>query len=499
MTGRLIVALCGACAFLSSTTAAQDGQVIGGHFDPLPVAFRDVPILKAVYSGGGQGGGLSASCPQVISSHTNSSFTGGSYVVQAGFAEPEMAAVSYTVVADKFPLRIDLIEDIIACSGTNISTTTEWSILVYEGTPATGTLVYQASSDNKLLPHIILPPGTNGVNLNFSVDPADPDQWYVYDNGSHTFSVAFRIDNHNNQTQNPCLVAPPSNSNAFPTTDVGGLHVSSGNWLWALNCGAFGCPPGWTTFAQLPTYCRPSGDWVMRVTWTPLNCGPVVGACCLASGTCVSLDATACGLQGGTYQGDNSDCATAGCTVPTGPCCFASTGACLNLSSSDCTMVGGVPGPAGQSCTGYVCFPTGACCLPNGSCAGPISPQACAALGGAWQGNATSCATTNCPLPTGAACFPNGACLVLTEAQANAVGASWAGPGTNCVDGNANGTADACEVGDPADFNGDGAVNGGDLASLLGAWGSNLDLFDLDNSGLVDGADLSTFLSHWTG
>mgnify|MGYP000971250136 CR=1 FL=1 len=47
------------------------------------------------------------------------------------------------------------------------------------------------------------------------------------------------------------------------------------------------------------------------------------------------------------------------------------------------------------------------------------------------------------------------------------------------------------------DINGDGAVNGGDLAVLLGAWGS-AGAADLNGDGTVDAADLSLLLGAWT-
>ncbi len=50
----------------------------------------------------------------------------------------------------------------------------------------------------------------------------------------------------------------------------------------------------------------------------------------------------------------------------------------------------------------------------------------------------------------------------------------------------------------PADFNQDGIVNGDDLGSLLGEWGSCLDCTaDLNDDGVVDGDDLGTLLGLW--
>ncbi len=55
----------------------------------------------------------------------------------------------------------------------------------------------------------------------------------------------------------------------------------------------------------------------------------------------------------------------------------------------------------------------------------------------------------------------------------------------------------------PADFNLDGRVDGDDLGTLLGAWGTDGDLgngvsADIDGSGLVDGGDLGDLLGAWS-
>jgi hypothetical protein len=49
----------------------------------------------------------------------------------------------------------------------------------------------------------------------------------------------------------------------------------------------------------------------------------------------------------------------------------------------------------------------------------------------------------------------------------------------------------------PADLNGDGIVNGGDLGLLLAAWGTADEIADIDGSGDVNGADLGLLLAAW--
>ncbi len=50
-----------------------------------------------------------------------------------------------------------------------------------------------------------------------------------------------------------------------------------------------------------------------------------------------------------------------------------------------------------------------------------------------------------------------------------------------------------------ADINGDGLVNGADLATLLSLWGSSSPEGDLTNDGVVNGADLAVLLANWGG
>ena len=55
-----------------------------------------------------------------------------------------------------------------------------------------------------------------------------------------------------------------------------------------------------------------------------------------------------------------------------------------------------------------------------------------------------------------------------------------------------------CQGDCPADFNGDGVVNGGDFGLLLGAWGCTVcDDQDLDDNGVVSGSDIGALLSVW--
>ncbi len=49
----------------------------------------------------------------------------------------------------------------------------------------------------------------------------------------------------------------------------------------------------------------------------------------------------------------------------------------------------------------------------------------------------------------------------------------------------------------PGDVNGDGVVDGQDLASLLGGWGTNFADADFNGDGIVDGVDLASLVANW--
>ena len=241
---------------------------------------------------------------------------GGSLILQAGMAEGEAAGCSYWVDPSQFPIKINLMEMVFGTSNASMQTTTKWAVFVYDGLPDTGTIVAQFFSDDVILPHIVLPPGTNAVNVQVSVDPNDPEQIIINnDSGTNIFTVAFQIVEHNQQTQDPCFVAPPTCCNAFPATDADGLNSTVNNWLYAIDCGAFGAPPGWNRFSALGAF-RPSGDWVMRATWQSVSCQPGVGACCYPNGDCIVSLVDDCQAAGGIYLGDGtSECPDTPCDV----------------------------------------------------------------------------------------------------------------------------------------------------------------------------------------
>jgi hypothetical protein len=400
--------------------------------DPNPAHDgRPVSTLAAPSSGDAVQRG--PGCPQVTVTHTDANFDGGTFNAQAGFAQGEIAAAQYTVAApNTFPIRFDRSEIIFVTSNATVQTVTRWSIFIWDGAPNNGTLVFNIDADDVILPFIRVGPGTAGTNVQFLIDPNDPEQIFINNaSGTGTFTVGYRIDQHNNQIQNPCFIAPPSASNAFPTTDVSGLSQPSRNWLFGLNCGSFGCPPngGWVTFGNLASFCRPSGDWVLRAFYSSVNCAPVTGSCCLPNGTCNVVAQGQC--SGGTFA-VGGVCIPNTCPQPTGACCFPATNGCLVLDSLACTTNGGTYLGNGVACGAANTCPTGACCLPNGTCIGPVTAAACTAQNGTYRGNGSLCSAQNCPQPSGACCTPAGGCLSLTQAQCSIIPGNWLGFGTVC-------------------------------------------------------------------
>ena len=169
-----------------------------------------------------------------------------------------------------------------------------------------------------------------------------------------------------------------------------------------------------------------SGTGVLEVACA----GTATGACCFGDGSCSILSAGACAGQGGTYQGDGTDCGSANCPQPTGACCFGD-GSCSDLTAANCSAAGGSYQGNGTDCGSANCpQPTGACCF-GGSC--QIETMAdCNALGGAYQGDGTDCSPNPCMAPTGACCFGDGSCQNLEAADCNAQGGSYQGDGTDC-------------------------------------------------------------------
>jgi hypothetical protein len=442
-----------------------------------------------------------------VTTHTDFDFDrGGALTIQAGFEQGEIAASSYTLAPEDFPLKIKGMEMIFATENALVETVTEWSVILWDGNPDEGQLVFQVSSDDVLIPHLRVPPGTHAVNVSVSVDPDDPEQLFVLNNsGIDTFSVGFRVDRHN-RPGSPCLSPPHARRNAFPTTDVSGLNQPTRNWIAQVNGTFCLCYPDngpWARFIDLPSGdpfpCRPSGDWIMRANWSRVSCEQGVGACCLPDETCELLQDTLCADDGGVFMGDGTVCDDVVCPAFTRACCLTN-GNCVDVSAGQCELLAGTPGDPGSECATWDCDPSGACCMIDGSCTDGLSAEECDAGGGVYQGNRTVCANVECPEFSGACCAPNGACVEVVRSTCDLIEGDWHAPPADCADGNNNQRADVCEacVRDPSwqcdgDVDGDGQVNPVDSGLIQSAFGSSdeqdLCNYDLDCDGQINPVD----------
>ncbi len=507
----------------------------GSRLTPIPLRVNAVITPISATDGDFWTEGLRA-CPPMTRTYSGADFTGGSYKMQAGFVAGEMLAASFVLDADAFPVHVTEIEAVFAHQAT-VQTTTKWSVLVWSGTPSTGTLIASYSSDDSLLPHIVMNPGTVGVNVKITIDPSDPEQIFVPDNGSHTFSVGYRIDAHNNPPTASCnfgltppeCCPPSTNSNAFPTVDVDGLSDADNNWLYCRpNCGPGACPGGWYRFRDLGAF-RPTGDWNIRVTYVPFDCDPM-GACCDAAGQCTTRTEAECDAAGGLYKGDNVPCIPNPCDLPTGACCRVDgictngvnqlqcnapgeifhegltcdqvtcpqpKGACCNgiggcmnnLSPSVCEdVIHGYYAGHGTTCASGVCE-LGACCLPDGSCLETVGVH-CDQLGGAFQGAGTQCASTECPQPLGACCWLDMCVPDQYEVDCLSFGGDWAGPFSTCE-------PDPCAPCSSGDVDRDGDVDLDDFAAFQTCFGMPYTVYcncaDMNNDKSVDLADYVLF------
>ncbi|HYF14247.1 MAG TPA: hypothetical protein VD971_04150 [Phycisphaerales bacterium] len=494
---RTLRGLGAVAALLASVLACgAGGQVVTDGVRPdvsraaleQPIVLQDVPDWRVTRHGPVDPAFTPRACSQ-IASLTTASFEGGTYTVQAGFSHNESLGATYTVPTAEWPIKIDLAECIFATSNATVQTTTIWAVSFYEGTPQTGTQVFSITSDDVILPHLRVGPGTAGVNVQFLVDPGDPEQVILQNNGSGQFSVVWTVVQHNQPSSNPCFIGPATCCNAFPVTDntqcnnYTQLNHPTLNWLQGINCGPFGCPPngGWARFSNLSAAsacqnngCRPRGDWVTRVTWSSVSCQPGVGACCFPDGHCEQMLQADCEAQTGTFQGDGTDCGAINCPQPMGACCTNNGTFCVQLSPTDCA---GIPGGAfqgvGTQCNGNAC-PTGACCLANNSCV-VANAVTCANQGGTFRGIGVLCTQGLCEPPRGACCFSNGFCTQLTESNCLGAGGAFRGVGVNC---GPNSTCPqggcclpdgSCVVANAADCAAQGGAYRGDNTDCVGA------------------------------
>jgi hypothetical protein len=74
---------------------------------------------------------------------------------------------------------------------------------------------------------------------------------------------------------------------------------------------------------------------------------------------------------------------------------------------------------------------SGACCMPDGTCV-TRRGASCSLLGGAYQGDGSSCSLVACPQP-GACCMPDYTCSILSSGQCATASGTYQGNGTACA------------------------------------------------------------------
>ena len=115
-----------------------------------------------------------------------------------------------------------------------------------------------------------------------------------------------------------------------------------------------------------------------------------------------------------------------------GACCFVD-GSCSMQTPQACAAGGGAYQGDAALCADADCLqPDEACCLPDGSCQ-DVTPEVCVSLGGSSQGAGTTCAAIACPQPPVACCLPDNTCQDLDRASCLASGGAPQDAGTMCA------------------------------------------------------------------
>jgi len=256
-----------------------------------------------------------------------------------------------------------------------------------------------------------------------------------------------------------------------------------------------------------------SDDWYIDDVYVGPDPGLVFGACCLPDESCSEiLTQEQCVGSGGTWQGDETPCSGADCTIPVGACCLSNM-TCVNNTPQDACeqQAGAVWQGEGVVCDGSTCLPpVGVCCLSDGMCIDGLTESQCNGGGGSYQGDSTLCSGVSCPQPTGACCVDGDCVTGVTEvACTNSLGGTYQGNDSVCGDIECPGGATCiADVVDGVTFQppGDGIVDGADLGYILVQWGANpgspADIvdnvtFQPPPDGVVDGADLGFLLGTW--
>lgn len=160
--------------------------------------------------------------------------------------------------------------------------------------------------------------------------------------------------------------------------------------------------------------------------------GPPVGACCLGD-DCLELTKKHCDAEQGEFNGEGTECHAEACHGPSvGACCLGDD--CLELTKEHCGAEQGEFNGEGTECHPEACQgpPVGACCL--GDDCLELTKEHCDAEQGKFNGVGSECHPNACQDgdPTGACCFLHD-CVDLTGEHCAAEGGEYAGDGTHCM------------------------------------------------------------------
>jgi hypothetical protein len=508
-------------ALLALTIGAGSGHAVAGQgTDEYPITISNIVTIDNSH---GPHLSLRGCNANPVSNAVNFfNITQGNQVtLQLGLVEGEGFGVTFQVAASEYPIEVNTVEFIIA-TVANISTTTGYSVLIYDGYPSSGGVDrdadYTATSEPDGasvggLDDIVLAPANStcttsttsasAARVQAGVDPsADPvDHWFLYNaHGENVFTVIIRVDAHNQNTTDNC---GPFNrcQNAFLTTEAnnqGALNYATLDWLMAIDCGAtILCPDGINTFAShnpAPLGCRPSRDPLIGATWTSQACGIATAACCAGDGTCIVTTELDCA---GTWMSDQALCDPNPCPQPMGACCFGTS--CSFITQSDCQILSGNYLGNNLACAASSTCPIGACCKPDGTCVVGITSSTCSALSGSFRGVGTTCASP-CPPPSGACCTTAGGCAFVTSATCIQAAGRWQGAGVTC--GQVSCSTGACCTGQTCSITAVGGCSGsfkGGGSTCVG-WPDNpltCCVANFDQVNNVSPDDLFAYLDAW--
>jgi len=212
------------------------------------------------------------------------------------------------------------------------------------------------------------------------------------------------------------------------------------------------------------------------------GCGdPATGDCCTPHGTPFCSDLTCCEL---VCLIDSFCCDSSWDSLCVGEAAAIPACGCdpCETSSESCYVPHSSPGCDDPTCCAAICALDSFCCETSwDQLCKDAANELCAGCGAPSAG---SCYCQH----AGPGCDQAACCRTVCESDPFCCESEW---DSICV-------SEALSLcGCPADFNGDGTVDGADLGLLLAEWGTSNCPFDLNGADGVDGADLGILLAAW--